>query len=619
MSALFVLLAVASPPSLAFDQPKNAPGWIQARAETVLRRQLLRRGIPSRPSLSLASPGPSDAVVNLELTPKRVERAMQSIQIRVRLSKPRAQFSVRGSAANLSTLLSGLADRVASVHGKRKAAFIDDSPLPFIVHRELGKAAIRLRKEKIRQAMLAFDRVGRRAKTGPMPDAHRGRRRAFQALVHQGQARLDARSDLAVAAAERAEVATRQRQGRQSQQAWESFLRYTDNYAERWRVRANFSDGARLFEANDSYALVGGDRRWSLDPRTGFVDEGAKTEAGVIDVWGEEALHLSGRRLMRRRPDGSIRWTAELPAVPAREDGVFVTSGVIGVVGATSVAWLDAGLGQRGQVATDVKPLAASPGGVLVVLPRPDERGAIGLLRPGKRTPAWRTTVANVWQARLTRERAVLATDDALHILRSHNGSPARSAIRWRVGHRLLHAEGRYGTATDDRRTVVLIDILTGQKTGEIEGPGRPRAALTLRDGVAVLFDTGDLFQLGREAKILDRARPPGRPLQLVRGHPLSPGPIVVTTEGVFAYTEVRSSTLRDVDAYLAMARWFQANGRESVALRLLSSVIDRGAGRIAEAKTLRAQWLATSNHPDAKAFAQSAARARDATEPMSE
>ncbi|MEO1338443.1 MAG: hypothetical protein AAFV29_22565, partial [Myxococcota bacterium] len=204
--------------------------------------------------------------------------------------------------------------------------------------------------------------------------------------------------------------------------------------------------------------------------------------------------------------------------------------------------------------------------------PRPDARGAIGLLRPGKRTPAWRQAISGVREARLTRERAVLATDAELHILRSHNGKPARSARAWSSELRLLHADGRYGTATDDRSQIVLIDILTGQKTGRFEGPSRPKAALTLRDGVAVLFESGDLFQLDREAKVIDRARPPGRPLQLVQGHPLSPGPIVVTTEGVFAYSEIRASTVRDVDAYLALARRLYSTGRGPAALRLLSA-----------------------------------------------
>ena len=627
MSPVFLVLAIAAPPTAVFAPASDDGSWFQARVEAVMAEQLRAAGLVVRPSTTLSGRGPQEVTIRIDSKPARVERGTTSIVLRTRMSgAKKGATQVKGPAAELDRLVAAL-----STYAARTIAGVDlqevamtTAPLPFGVHRQLGRATVRLRQGQVRQAMLAFDQAGRRARVGPLPAAIRGRRRAFQQLVHEKSASLGPRGDLATASLERAEVAARQGDAASARRAWQGFLRYTDAYAQRWWLPAGLRRGARVYAAKDRYVLAADGQRWRFDPQTGMVAKGMATRAGLVNVLGNETLHLTGRVLSRRTGDGKIRWQFGLPLGPhwarstssrAIETSVFTTSGFVGVLGADTVLWADAALGHVGQVSRLTPPIAASTGGVLVRLPSATDESRIGLLRPGKQTPAWQVSLPKIRQAMLSRERVVVVSEAGLHLLRTHNGKATRTVRPWPAGAEWLHVSGRYGTARLPDGRVALYDVLSGRETGRRAGPGRPMDAITLTEGVAVLFATGDVFQLDRDGHVLDRARPPGRPLQLLAGHPLTPGPIVVTTEGVFGLTELRAGLVRDVDAYLALSELLGASGQSAAALRLATAVAIDSAGRVADAERLRARWLRALGNT---AAARSATRRADTAADLS-
>lgn len=617
MPSILLVLLMAQPPTVAFDGPSVRDSWFERRAEAVMAEQLSQGGFAVRRSGALTPPGPNDLVVTLRSKPSRVEAGRTTVTLSVKTKGARkVEGSVKGPASDLERLVAALSRRVAGPNTVA-AAVGAPRPLPFLVHRELGRAEVRLENGRLRQAMLAYDRAGQRAKVDPVPAAIEGRRRAFQRLVHAGQTQLGDRTTLAAATAERAAIETRRRNRKEAIRAWKSFLRYTDRHAERWTLRGRLSPGARLHTALGRYALASNGRIWRLDARAGVVESVRKGE-GMVALLGDEALHMKDGVLSRQDRGGAIRWRRRLPIEGPRR--VLATSGFIGVLGDRRVVWADAGLGHLGQISRGTPPLASSAGGVLVwIPPRTDgAEGQVALLRPGKSTPTWRKGAPPVQAALLTRDRVVLHTDQGLQLLRTSDGSMAWPIRKWPHDIRWLHASGRYATYVDDEDTIHIVDILSGRLSGACRGPGRPIGATTQSEGIAVLFESGDLFQLDRDGQLLDRSRPPGRALQLVDGHPLVPGPIVLTTEGLFAYGEVRTGALRDVDGLIALAELLQAEGRSEEALRLATFVAVASAGRVSKAELLRASLLRTSDNEAAAVRAQQRAeQARDLTQPL--
>ena len=624
MSAFFLLVAMAPAPILAFEPPPDAGSWIQHRAEALMTDRFRRSGFEVRASRSLTPPDPqAEVVLRVRTIPERIERGTTPMTLEL-AARGRWQRTerVKGPADNLERLAAALSDRLLSRLGqpRKTAEGTVETPLPFLVHRQLGRAAIRLDKGQVRQAMLAFDQAGRSARVGPLPTAVRGRRRAFQILVASGASRFEVRSELARASVERAQVAARKKDVASARRAWSSFLRYTDDYALRWRLPARLGSSARLISHRGDYVLRDGRTSWRIAARTGVASDAVPTAAGMIGALGKETLHLVDRVLSRRTERGRIRWRLRLPYAPSAS-GVLSTSGFIAVMGPKTVAWVDEGFGTLGQASRRTPPITASPGGVLVRLPglKGTSTEEIGLLRPGKRTPAWRVALPAVQHARMTRDRIALVSEEGLHLLRTHNGRAARPVREWPKDARWLHAAGRYGTAVVGGMQLVVYDILAGRATGRFEGPGRPLAAITTTEGVAVLYRSGDLFHLDRDGRVLDRARPPGRPLQLVEGHPLAPGPVALTTEGIYAYSEMRSAAMRDVDGFLALAKTLADGGHARDALRIATAIASASAGRVAAAERLRAVLLADMGRPQAAARArQRAAIAADPTRPLS-
>ncbi len=266
--------------------------------------------------------------------------------------------------------------------------------------------------------------------------------------------------------------------------------------------------------------------------------------------------------------------------------------GMLGVLGERSVAWIDVSLGKVAQVAEAI-PLASGPGGVLARM-----QAEVALLRPGQKAPAWRAEVGAVTATALTRDRALLLTEAGLVLLRTHDGRPVRPPLPL-PGARLVGGDGRYFVFESDEQ--VIVDVLGGELTARLKGPGKAVDAVTSGEGLAILFEAGDLLFVDRDGKLLDRAWAPGRPQKLFKGHPEAPGPVVASSAGLFAFAEV---AYRDVDALLDLARVRQAEGQAAEALRLADAVARWGAGRAQEAERLRASLLQAQPKTQAEARA---------------
>jgi hypothetical protein len=521
-----------------------------------------------------------------------------TIAVKVRRSaKDELSIESRGRAGELDRMAAELAAGVAASIGRAVApetrALLEScAGHPFAVHRFLGRAERRLEAGDHVQATLMFDRAGSFAKRGAIPEAIAGRHRAEGARVAEGAAEFGSRAELASAAAEKASVALRDRDEDGARRALIDVLRYTSVRALRWSAEIHLGGEDRaVVVGRDKRWLaqsdVGPDGLWSLHPPTGAVLSVSAGKKGLVSAIGSDLLTLNGRILSRQPLSGALVWKVALPLEPSGDlwERALLSQGSLGVRSERGVAWVEVGLGALGQVATDAVPVAQSPSGILV---RAD--GGVGLLRPGKKTPAWRVEGA-FEDAALTTDRVVLIAGEELQILQILDGKPAKTLAAPKNG-RILRAHGRYACiAAEDG--LHLYDVLSGEKTAVLSGPGRAIDCHSESTGVAVLHAGGDLLFFDRDGKLLDRARAPGRPERLLRGSPIAPGPVAVTDRGLFAFAEIGSERmLRDVDAMMKLAELESARGDRAAALRLLDWVALGSAGRVAQAEKMRASIL---------------------------
>jgi hypothetical protein len=222
----------------------------------------------------------------------------------------------------------------------------------------------------------------------------------------------------------------------------------------------------------------------------------------------------------------------------------------------------------------------------------------------------------------MTVDRVLLGTKDGLLVLRAHDGKEANRPLSVPPETRILGAEGRYAALAPDDKTVAIVDVLAGERTASIRGPSTAVAAYTSANGMAILYASGDLVFYDRDGKMLDRALVPGEPFDLVRGTPIAPGPVAVTSRGLFAYAEVADGArMRDIDAMLKLAAVYVRAKAPEVALRWAKHVALLSAGRIAEAETMRAELLAArgdaASKKAAEAAKQRAESARDPEKPL--
>jgi hypothetical protein len=194
--------------------------------------------------------------------------------------------------------------------------------------------------------------------------------------------------------------------------------------------------------------------------------------------------------------------------------------------------------------------------------------------------------------AELTRDRAVLLTTAGLLLLKTYDGKPVRPPLPLSLEHpRLLGADGRYAAVAGDGGKVAVVDVLGGEVTATVVGPGPAVGAYSSAEGVALLFQSGDLLFFNRDGKLQSRARVPGAPRRLLRGSPEAPGPLVVTDRGLYAYAEAEVAS--DLRTWLALAEVLEKRGAKERALGLLDRLAERGAGQLVEIEGARARLLA--------------------------
>lgn len=624
MLPLVALLAAAAPTVAVLEVEQPPPkAWLPGRVAELVRHRLSLLGISVRDRRF--SRTEADAVVSARVRPPGTDRASNRIEIalRVQTAKGPKKRTVRGRAGELDRLTAELAAFVAEAVGappdaETRFLLARTGTHPFAVHRFLAKAERHLQAKDALRAVVAFDRAAAFGSRGAVPEAIEGRFRAEGAKVAFKNGTFGSRADLAAAAAERATVAIRHGRTDDAREALLDVLKYTSERACRYRIALPFVGGDRAL-------VVGRDKRWLLqtdlserglltvDPPTGTVLRRGPGRSGLVGAVSGHHLTLSGRVLSRIDPAAGLVWKVAVPLKPRKTgDRVLFTEGSLGVLSDDGVAWIEVGLGGLGQVATRVAPLAAGAGGILVET----GEGQIALLRPGKKTPAWRTPMKNVAGAVLTADRAVVFAGAKLVILRTYNGDAVETLDAPTAG-RLVAAHARYACVAQERK-IHLFDILAGEKTAVVDGPGRPVDCYSSTKGVTVLYETGDLIFFDRDGRMQDRARVEGRPERLVRGSPIAPGPVVVTDHGLFAFADLGDEpVLRDVEAMIRLAELEAKAGNTRAALRLANDVAHRSAGRVARAEMLRARlYRGMKGAAYRKAAADAAARCRAAEHP---
>lgn len=613
--------AMAAPGAVQVTPERPAPEeahWFEVRAARVVAEQLAVFGAPS---VDVA--GPDALLVVVSVRPEAVERSQDAVTVTasLRRGKQSKKVVVKGVADDLDALGATLARDALAFGGAAPdagtAALAPVTRAPFAVHRFLGRAEVRLRRGDVRQAALMYSRANELVAGLWVPEAFAGRHAAEASLIAAGQLEPGAKRELATSAAERALVAAKNGRSDVALESVGSFLRYTSDHALRWAWRAPIGPHG-VMTRRTPWLVEAGGAHYELDPRAGVGRKVAQAPALVVGTAQEDWLVLRGRDLTREMPGGARRWSLKLPAAPG-PGGTVLTSGLFGVLGEDSVAWVDTSIGSLGQVARGVVPLACGVGGAVVLTQAQDGGGAeVALLRPGKKTPAWQTPVAGVRGTALTRDRVVLVADPGLVLLRSHDGKPVREALPIPTGMRLLGARGRYAALADGEGRVVVVDILAAERTATVVGPGRPVAADTSGQGMVLLYEGGDLLFVDRDGHMLERAWVPGAPQAILQGSPSTPGPVVVTDAGLFAFAEVdaQEGLHRDVDAELMAADLLAGRGETAAALGVATDVARRGAGRIGAAETLRGQLLERVGTPEARAAAvQARARAERAAD----
>ncbi|MCK6552671.1 hypothetical protein L6R52_43010, partial [Myxococcota bacterium] len=597
--------------------PEDA-GWLPSRLADLVEERLRRLGVDVRErrfvdahgKLELGALGLGALVrgrVRPEVASEPSVRLELELEVRTPSGAPLKQ-KLTAPAGELDRLATDVALVVAERTGRAVTAAararLAEVSTPFTVHRLLGIARTHLDLGSFRKAMVMFDRAAELTSRTPMPEAFEGRLRAEAELVGRGEATFGARAELAPPAAERADVALKQGDDAGAQRALDAFLRYTPERALRWSVEAPLVRGdAVLIARGNRWVLqhsAEGKGRWSIDPRTGSIVAEEPSVKGLVGLAGGHVLALDGRVLLRLDEAGQPKWKTELPGDTKGlvADAIDLTSGLAGIMGAREVSWVETSFGSLGQQATGVRPLASGTIGILVELEpapgAPADTHEIALLRPGKRTPTWTAKVGAPLDAALTQDRVLVVTPAGLVLLRAHDGREAGKVIELGPEARIVGADGRSAVVALDATRAALVDVLSAEQTATLTGPGRAVGAYTAARGAAVLYATGDLITFDRDGALLDRAKVPGEPIQLVRGSPMAPGPVAMTTRGLWAFAEVPVDTtsMRDVDALLKLAAVLDRQKESALALRLVEGVARASVGRVERAERLRAELL---------------------------
>lgn len=621
--------------------------WLPARLADLVAEKLELLGVPTR-DRRFESREHAAAIAGGRVEPKSALDPTVPIAVELDLSvgsaKP-AKKKLSAKAGEVEKLACAIAVEVAGALGQKISAplraRLEAATYPFAVHRTLGLARAHFDAGAFRKAMVMYDRAGELSKLGTIPEAVEGRLMAESELVGRGEATYAARADLAPPAAVRFEVAKKNKDDKEAIRALESYLKSTPDRALRWKIEAPLDRASSVLLAHgQKWVLQAGEgdkKRGSLDPRTGAVTARETGLRGLVSMVGGHAIVVEHKTLSRIDENGRAKWKLALPVAPRGLpiDSVHVGGGVAAVIGEREVAWVEISFGELGQRAKNVRPLAASDAGVLIELGVDGEQSEIGLLRPGKKAPAWTAKIPTPLDAALTGDRVLLVTRSELIFLRALDGKEAgRPVVLPTLGPRsgeavppadasrspvppnakIVGVDGRYAVLDyGPELGTAIFDALGSEQTALVRGPGAPVAAYTASNGVAIAFAGGDVVFFDRDGRVLDRARAPGTMIGLVAGDALAPGPVAITTRGVYAYAEV--SRMRDVDAILELAELLLRAGEEAAALRIAEWVASRSAGGVERAELLRAGIAEKRGDvATAKAARARAAAARDLT-----
>lgn len=480
-------------------------------------------------------------------------------------------------------------------------------PMPPLVHRALGQAALDLAIGQPHRARLRFGRAEELWRGTAVPQALEGTWAAMLRAARTTGEAVATADPLARSAWESAELALRAHQPARALELYASALRYWPDRAQLWALPL---DPAVELGADDTHWwLIAEGAARGIEPRTGAVVTELQAPGRWLGRVGEDTLRLEKSSVVRSTAGGVVRWRRVLPWASPRLDLAALATGFVLAHADEGLMWLDASTGAIAQAEPSAVVLASGLDGALVRL----GSGELALLRPGRRAPAWTTPAPTTLSARLVPGRVLWIAGSALNIIDSTTGKARGAPLGVPEGAHWLGAEGRYAIVGAGRQ-VQLIDALAGEERARLAGPGEATGAAAEESGVVVAFETGDVFWLDREGALADRGRVIGRPY-LVRSSPPRAGGFVVRTDrGLIALGPVPTAERpRELDLALRLATLARARGDTRGALRLAERVALLGVGRVAEAELLRASLLEADGRPGSREAAQ-AARARAAT-----
>ncbi len=621
-------------------QKTGADAWFGARLSRLLAHKLRLLGYRIRIEQGPGSKSKTTrggSIVRGQIHPDRVTQRDQRVQAEVSLFHQGAHQRVRAQdrAHHIERLATSLALTLAKKAGRqvdvREQILLSRDSTSFSVQKLVGRAWLREKRGDFRQALVMYDRAYAKEKVGTAFEALAGRHRVMGELAARGKAKLGARDELAQAAWQRAEVAVRQKRDKEAKSALRSFLRYTEARAQRWRLAQDLAKKHVRVVQGDAYWVLqtgwGPQDRMRIDARTGSVLARGRGIQGLVAIVDTDLLSIHQNQFIRYNEKLKRQWSAILPFSldMARPSAVELTSGLVGIKTTHQVQWVETSFGAKGQEARGVVPLASSAGGIAVLSRaqkgtspgRSPPGSQLGLLRPGKKTPAWRIS-AEPSSVAMTTDRVLLLSASGLTLLRAHNGKPLGPPLPLPKATRVLGAHGRYAALESPGHTIHLVDVLGGEITARFLAPEQGVDAYAFSSGVAVLYASGDLVFYDRDGLMTERVHVPGRPIKLLRANPLAPGPVAWTSRGLFAFAKLSEPTeARDLRALLILAKVLDRLGESTAALDIATHVALGARGHVAEAERMRNHLYARQNDPASRAAAAAAqARAKSAQDP---
>lgn len=572
--------AAAEEPLLLVEQG-GSPGWIERRLLSAVGERLDRLDltvVAARATAAFGRAALPGRTISVRVEPPAADRAGVHIKTEIRLDGT-TTARAEGPASDLDAMATQLALAVArAVEASppaRAEARLRARQLPFSMHRLLGRGEGRAQTGDYRRALLSYERALERS-----PFSH------LETLVSAKRMRLglgQRRPELVEAALERARDAERRGACDEALAALRDAIRFGAKPRVRWRLA--LPKGKRDFVAQGhQWWFLRRDRWLEISAASGFFEDRGRARGSIVGIVKKELLtldlHRERARLARVTLDGRPRWQVTLPKSTSHEIKLS-GAGQIAVLGRDRVRWIEESVGSMTR-ATLGRPLGVGEVGALIER-RP---GQVALLRPGRTAPTWTASVAaSIRDARLTAAKALVLSEDALHVLDVHDGRARHIPA---ADTRFLGAHGRHA-ALGRGSEVVIVDVLAGAVRARVIGPDRAVAAHAGAFAVSVAFANGEVLHWDPDGILLDRAQVRGSPRRVFSGPAEAPGPAVETDLEIVAFSDVLPDDRTDMDLLLDAARLFADDGDPDTALELLGWIRRQGAGKLDSAARMAA------------------------------